>query len=218
MSEVTKRQTEVLEYIYSFLKDEGYPPTFVDFKDKFDFKSNQAVVDHLKNLEKKKLIKREKKSARGINITPTGYQQLEVNPLSVYLGQSSAGSFIAGEEIDGKWQELSAEVDKLEEKVFIVKVKGDSMTGAGIYEGDLLLVKEQEEFGSKDIVVAGSPEGTTIKRFISSDSPPYLYLKPENPKYDNIPFTDEVRLQGKVIGKVTDRGVKRVSQKGLFQN
>jgi repressor LexA len=92
------------------------------------------------------------------------------------------------------------------------------MVGAGIEEGDLLLVQEQQEFSTKDIVVAQSPDGTTVKRFISEDSPPYLYLKPENPKYDNIPFTDQVKLQGKVIGKLTDQGVERISQKGLFQN
>jgi repressor LexA len=215
----TKRQKEILEFIYSYLKSEGYPPTFEDFKSKFDFKSNQAIIDHLESLEKKKLIKREKKSARGINITSAGFKLLNVRSAAFYLGQSSAGSFVASQEMEGEWQELSREVEKFDQNVFIIKVKGDSMIGAGINDGDMLLVQEQKEFSSKDIVVARSPQGTTVKRFISEDKPPYLYLKPENPKYENIHFTDEVQLQGKIIGKITEkRGVEKISQKGFFKN
>lgn len=73
------------------------------------------------------------------------------------------------------------------------------MINAGIEDGDVVLVQAQKEFVSGDIVLAHIGEDATIKRFMSIDKPPYTYLKPENPKYNNILFTDEVRLTGKVI-------------------
>ena len=73
------------------------------------------------------------------------------------------------------------------------------MINAGIDDGDVVLVKNQKEFISGDIVLAEIGDEATIKRFMSTDTPPYVYLKPENPKYENILFTDEARLTGKVI-------------------
>jgi len=77
------------------------------------------------------------------------------------------------------------------------------MINAGIEDGDLILVKKQKEFVSGDLVVADTGEGVTmkrlVKRFMSDDKPPYVYLKPENPEYPIIPFTDDMRLIGKVI-------------------
>ena len=72
------------------------------------------------------------------------------------------------------------------------------MINAGIEDGDVVLVREAKEFVSGEIVLAETPEGTTVKRFISEDKPPYVYLKPENPNYENILFTDDVELKGKI--------------------
>ena len=81
----------------------------------------------------------------------------------------------------------------------MLKISGDSMINAGIDDGDAVLVQTVKEFVSKDIVFAEIGDGGTVKRFISEDKPPYVYLKPENPNYKNILFTDDVRLKGKVI-------------------
>ena len=81
----------------------------------------------------------------------------------------------------------------------MLKVSGDSMINAGIDDGDAVLVQTKKEFVSGEIVLADNGGEATIKRFMSDDKPPYVYLKPENPKYGNILFTDEVRLKGKVI-------------------
>ncbi len=81
----------------------------------------------------------------------------------------------------------------------MLRISGDSMINAGIDDGDMVLVQSKKEFVSKEIVLAEVDGNSTIKRFISEDKPPYVYLKPENPNYENIPFTDEVRLRGKVI-------------------
>jgi len=73
------------------------------------------------------------------------------------------------------------------------------MINAGIDDGDAVLVQSMKEFVSGDIVFAEIRDEGTVKRFISEDKPPYVYLKPENPNHKNILFTDEVRLKGKVI-------------------
>ena len=73
------------------------------------------------------------------------------------------------------------------------------MINAGINDGDLVLVQEGKEFVSGNIVLAEIGDESTVKRFVSDDNPPYVYLKPENPKYKILPFTDETRLAGKVV-------------------
>ncbi len=212
MQKITKRQKEILQFIYNSYKDNGFPPDFGEFKEKLGISSNQAIIDHLGSLEKKGLISREEKAARGIKIKPLGYEILKVDPLLPILGTSYAGTFTEAIEIQGNWAPASGHVQKLEEETFLIKVSGDSMTNAGILEGDHLLVKSQKEFVSGDIVLAQTLEGTTVKRFISQDSPPYLYLKPENPKHKIILFTPEVEMQGKIIGKFEKGIIRPLSQ------
>ena len=76
------------------------------------------------------------------------------------------------------------------------------MIKAGIEDGDLILFEKTKEFSSGDIVLAQTPDGTTVKRFISQDKSPYTYLKPENPEYKIILFTDEMKMIGKMIKKL----------------
>ena len=211
----TKRQKELLSLIYNSYKNDGYPPNFDELKEKLNISSNQAIIDHLVSLERKGLISREEKSARSIKIKPLGYGILGVNPLFPIVGTSYAGVFTEAIEIQGKWAPASGHVQKLEEETFLIKISGDSMVNAGILEGDHLLVKAQKEFVSGDIVLAQTSEGTTVKRFISQDSPPYLYLKPENPKHKIILFTPEVEMQGKIIGKF-EKGIVGPITQGRF--
>ena len=101
--------------------------------------------------------------------------------------------------ISGDWQPLSKEISRLTEEMFMLKISGDSMINAGIDDGDAVLVQTKKEFVSGEIVYAQIGEEGTIKRFMSDDKPPYVYLKPENPKYQLIPFTHEMELKGKII-------------------
>ena len=78
------------------------------------------------------------------------------------------------------------------------------MVNAGIDDGDAVLVQTKKEFVSGEIVYAQIGDGGTIKRFISEDKPPYVYLQPENPKYQIINFTDEMELKGKVVSIFKD--------------
>jgi len=196
---ITKRQKDLLSVIYNYIKDTGYPPTFEEMREDLGVTSNQSVLDHLRALEENRIIRHAKGMARGLAILPAGYKILGEPPLVAFLGATSAGSPLESIEISGEWQRLSDDVKKLKDNVFLLSISGDSMINAGIDNGDVVLVKEEKEFFSGDVVLAQMDEGSTIKRFISEDKPPYVYLKPENPKYKNISFSDDVRLIGKVI-------------------
>lgn len=198
-SALTERQKQLLEVIYRYIKDTGYPPSFEEMKDSLGVVSNQSIIDLLIKLEGQKLIRRNESQARGIVILPLGYEILAEPPLIPFLGVSHAGFPITAVEIQGEWQQLSPQVAKLEDEVFILRVSGDSMINAGIDDGDKVLVRSQKEFSSNDIVLADVDGESTIKRFVSEDKPPYLYLKPENPKYDIVYFTESVTLKGKVV-------------------
>ncbi len=196
---ITKRQKDLLSIIYQYIKNTGYPPTFEEMRDRLKVASNQSVIDLLNKLEEKRIIKRNESIARSIAILPSGYVALDKPRLAPFLGITHAGAPIEAIQIDGEWQPISSEVSKLNQEVFLLKISGDSMINAGINDGDVVLVQEQQEFASGDIVLAQVGEESTVKRFMSEDKPPYLYLKPENPAYSIIYFTEEVVLKGKII-------------------
>lgn len=208
---VTKRQKELLQIIYNSLNSNGYPPSFSEFREQLNIKSNQAIIDHLESLAKKGYISRSEHSARAIRITPLGYKIINSQPLIPLEGVSYAGFAGASFQIEGQWQKVSGEV-KINQEVFVIQVSGDSMINAGINSGDFLLAQPSSQFINGDIVLAKNKDGTTIKRFISQDRPPYLYLKPENPKYDIILFTPEVEMQAKIIGKWIEGKIKTLTQ------
>ena len=160
--------------------------------------SNQSVIDLLEKLKKHGLIKRGS-GARSLAILPLGHKVLGVSPLAPFLGVAAAGAPIEAVAIAGEWRTVSPEVAELKDEVFLLKISGDSMVNANIDDGDVILVQRKKEFISNEIVYAQFGEEGTVKRFISEDKPPYVYLKPENPKYENILFDETVELKGKVI-------------------
>lgn len=198
-TQITKRQKDLLSILYQYIINSGYPPTFEEMREKLGVSSNQSVVDLLRKLEEKHLIIKSESSARGIAIRPLGYKVLGKPALAPFLGATTAGLPAEPMEISGEWQQISSEASQLKDKIFLLKISGDSMINAGIDDGDLVLIKETKEFSSGDIVLADVDGESTIKRFISEDKPPYVYLKPENPKYKLIPARDNMRMKGKVI-------------------
>lgn len=194
----------MLSVIYNYIKDTGYPPTFEDMREGLGVSSNQSVVDLLNKLKQKEIIKRNESSARSITIKPLGYEILGRPPLVAFLGVTTAGAPLEPIEISGEWKRVSQDAAILQNDVFLLKVRGDSMINAGIDNGDVVLVKSEKEFVSGNIVLADIDGQKTIKRFISDDHPPYIYLKPENPNYPVIPATDKMRLVGRVISVLKD--------------
>ncbi|MEK7107552.1 MAG: transcriptional repressor LexA [Patescibacteria group bacterium] len=196
---ITTRQKELLAIIYEFITNIGYPPTFEEMRERLGVSSNQSVIDLLEKLRRANFIKRNETAARSLTILPLGYEILGRPHLAAFLGVTSAGAPIQSLEISGEWQPISKDVSRLAEEMFMLKITGDSMINAGIDDGDAVLVQTKKEFISGEIVYAQIGDEGTVKRFISEDKPPYVYLKPENPKYENIVFTDDVRLKGKIV-------------------
>lgn len=199
---ITKRQKDLLTIIYHHIKHSGYPPTFEEMREALHVSSNQSVVDLLNKLEAKAIIKRGASAARGIAILPLGYKLLGQQPMVPFVGITTAGVPLDPIELHGDWKSVSSDADMLTDDVFLLKIKGDSMINAGINDGDLVLVKSEKEFSPGWIVLAGVNGEFTVKRFVTQDKPPYMYLKPENPAYPVIPFHDGVELKGKVISKM----------------
>ncbi len=211
MKMLTSRQKELLSIIYDYIKNTGYPPTFEEMRERLGVVSNQSIVDLLRKLKDKGFIRKNESAARGLTLLPIAYDNLGKPPLVAFLGVTSAGVPLETIEISGEWKAISDEVAKLNEDVFLLKISGDSMINAGINDGDIVLVKSEKEFFSGDIVLARVDDSSTVKRFMSVDEPPYVYLKPENPKYPIILFKDNITLVGKVISVLKDgywRGVK----------
>lgn len=209
---ITKRQKDLLEIIYHYIKNEGYPPTFEEMRIRLNVSSNQSIIDLLAKLERQKYIKRNESMARSITILPLGCKILKKSLLAPFLGATAAGIPLEPIEISGEWQTVSDDTSLLKDEVFLLKIKGDFMINAGIDNGDVVLVKSEKEFVSGDIVLANIGDKKTVKRFISEDKPPYLYLKPENPKYEIIYFTEDVTLKGKVISIMKNGQWKGVKQ------
>lgn len=199
---LTQRQKQTLMFIYSSIKYSGYPPTLSELKESLDVVSNQTVLDLLKILEEKKYIRKEEGAARGLQITQKGYDALNVSTYAPMIGVTAAGPFMDTLEQHGEWKEISSDLARLSDKIALFKVKGESMIGAGLNDGDVVVVKyEVAEFKNGDIVLARSDEGTTIKRFVNTNNK--VYLAPENPKYPRMPITPDLRIVGKVISKIT---------------
>lgn len=196
---ITPRQKDLLSIIYNYIKSEGYSPTFEEMRERLKVSSNQSVIDLLVKLDKNKFIKKNESIARSVAILPLGYEILGKPPMAPFLGITSAGAPINAIEVSGNWQQISPSVAQLSDKVFILRISGDSMINAGIDDGDMVLVKSEKEYVSGNIVLARIGDDATVKRFISDENPPYVYLKPENPKYKIIPITDEMKLEGKII-------------------
>lgn len=196
---ITNRQKQLLSIIYGYIRDTGYPPSFEEMRERLKVSSNQSVLDLLEKLKQAGLIRRSETAARGITILRTGYDALGQPPLAAFLGMTSAGAPIQSFEISGEWKTLSKDIARLDENVFVLKVSGDSMINAGIDDGDAVFVQTKKEFVTREIVYAEINGEGTIKRFISEDKPPYVYLQPENPNYEKIVFTEAVELKGKVI-------------------
>jgi len=192
-NKITTRQKQLLGIIYDFTRNTGYPPTFEEMRQNLKVSSNQSIIDLLGKLKTAGLIKRSESQARGIIILPLGYKILEKPSLAPFVGATSAGMPVQTASFDGEWIPIPTahydrKIERLKANVYVLRVYGDHV-----------LVQEKKEFSSGDIVLAYDNDEATIKRFVSVNEPPYLYLKPENPKYEIILFRDSISMAGKVV-------------------
>lgn len=200
MNEITKRQKELLNFIITQIRDNQLPPSVSEMARHLKVKSKNAVAKLLRSLEDQKFIKTSGK-ARGIEVLNTLGESLQKGLVRVpILGSIQAGTpHLAQEQIED-WVNLPQTLIKGRRDVFLLKVRGDSMKDAGIYEDDLVIVRPTKEPRNNDIVVALLHDEATVKRFIQIKN--RQYLKAENPKFKNIFPKEEWTVQGKVVGVI----------------
>lgn len=199
-TELTERQREILNFIQDFISDNGFPPTFREIASYFKIASTFGVKRHIDALVKKGFINSISNSGRAlsiVNISPAKESNTFEIPI---VGRVAAGyPVLAEENIEGTLS-LDASLIRRKNDCFGLKVKGDSMINAGIFEGDLVIISPQKECTDGDIVVALLDDEATMKRFVVNGG--QVYLKPENENYSLIDINKYANFSiiGKVVG------------------
>jgi len=196
---ITKKQTEILEYIKSQILNKGYPPSVRDICTAVDLKSTSSVHAHLETLEKNGYIRRDPTKPRAIEIIDDNFNLTRREVVNVPLvGRVAAGEPLLAVENVISYFPIPAEYMPNEE-VFMLTVKGESMINMGIYEGDHILVKKQNTARNGDVIVALVEDSATVKRFFKEDG--HIRLQPENDYMDPI-IVDNCEILGLVIGLI----------------
>lgn len=192
---LTDKQNEVFQFIKSVVDDSGVPPTVREIAERFDMTAKGAY-DHLKAIEKKGFIRCGQNKSRAIEIL-IGKTEEKKNTISVpLLGRIAAGLPLFAEENYDDFVEFPKEYVGSGE-FFALSVKGDSMTGAGILDGDIVLIKKQSKADSGDIIAALVDGEATLKRLQLKGKK--ISLVSENPAYAPI-VPDELSVMGILSG------------------
>ena len=202
---LTKRQEEILDFIVERVRDEGFPPTLKEIAGRFGLASPNAARDHVLALERKGFLKRTGEKSRALSLTPA-LRAAAAAPAAPrgwpLVGVVPAGTPVLAEENFEGYVDLN-ELFGGGEGTFLLRVRGESMIGAGINDGDIVVVRNQERVASGEIGVAVVGGEATVKRLFHEEGS--WRLQPENPAMDPIRVWEgdpEFRVAGKVIGVV----------------
>jgi repressor LexA len=194
MKELTERQRAVLSFIAHFIDEHSYPPTFRQIADYFKI-TVKAAYDHVAALKKKQKLRQHDKSSRTMEIIcniggddeQSGFKDIPI------LGEVAAGPRILSEENYLGIIRIHRSMLKKQRRHFALIVRGDSMIGAGVMDGDTVIIEKNETAQNGDIVVAMINDGYTLKRFFRCNE--NIKLKSENPAYYPI-YCNDVRIVG----------------------
>ena len=196
---ISKKQQEILDYIKNEILNRGFPPAVREICEAVHLKSTSSVHSHLEALEKNGYIRRDATKPRAIEIIDDNFNLVRREVVNVPLiGTVAAGQPILAVENIETYFPVPAEFMPNEQS-FMLRVKGDSMINAGIFNGDKILVQKQSDAQNGDIVVALVDDSATVKRFYKEDG--HIRLQPENDFMDPI-IVDDCSIVGKVIGLI----------------
>lgn len=191
-----ERQKKILQFLKDFLREKGYPPSVREIGKAVGLKSSSTVHGYLSKLEEYGFIRRDPTKPRAIDLLEDKPWERTVNiPL---VGNVTAGEPILAEENIQDVFSFPQGLLGTQDKTFMLRVQGESMINAGIFNGDYIMVREQDTANDGDIVVALiEKESATVKRFFKEKD--RIRLQPENDTME--PFYEtNVEILGKVIG------------------
>ena len=194
---ITAKQEEILEYIKSQILERGFPPSVRDICEAVHLKSTSSVHSHLETLEKNGYIRRDPTKPRAIEILDDSFNFNRREMVNVpVIGHVAAGEPLLAEQNIENYFPIPMEYMP-NKQTFMLKVHGESMINAGIFDGDLVIVEQQSTAENGDIVVAMIEDSATVKTFYKEDG--YYRLQPENDSMEPI-IVNEVSIIGKVVG------------------
>lgn len=197
---LTDKQSNVLKYIEKYQMEFGRSPTLREMREHFKVSSDNSILKHLSALESKGYIKKSD-TPRGISLLDSVKEKLDSNFVSLpVLGSIPAGGPVVTDEYVERWMSVEDGMVKDLKNSFILRVTGESMIDAGIYEGDLVIASTKIQAKNGDIVVALVDGGNTLKRFITEGG--RSYLRAENKLYSDIIPVNELIVQGVVTGLI----------------
>lgn len=194
---ISAKQKEILEYLKSQIVSKGYPPAVREICEAVKLKSTSSVHSHLETLEKNGYIRRDPSKPRAIEIIDDIFNLSRREMVNVpIVGTITAGQpILAVENVEGYFPIPSEYMPN--EETFMLKVKGESMINAGIFDGDKILVQKQSSASNGEIVVALIDDSVTVKTFYKENG--HYRLQPQNDTMDPI-IVPELNILGKVIG------------------
>ncbi len=198
MDKLTKRQEDVLNFIKSYVAGHGYPPAVREIGKALGLNSPATIQSHISALENKGYIKKTNSKYRSLEIVGNN-EYLNDNVVEVpLLGKITAGSPIEAIETPNEYFSLPAYLIPSKEEVFTLKVSGESMINAGIFDGDIVIVQRQNVAKNGDIIVAMTMENeVTLKTFYKESD--HIRLQPENDTMSPI-ILPNCHILGKAIG------------------
>ena len=194
---ISAKQKEILEYIKEEILNKGYPPSVRDICQAVHLKSTSSVHSHLETLEKNGYIRRDPAKPRAIEILDDSYNMIRKEMVSIpVVGRVAAGApLLAVENIESYFPLPAEYVPR--GQAFMLRVQGDSMIDAGIFDGDLIMVEQCSTAKNGEIVVALIDDSATVKTFYKEDG--YIRLQPENDRLDPI-LVEDCAILGRVFG------------------
>ena len=198
--QLTERQGKILDYIRYVTRVRSYPPSVREIGEAVGLSSSSTVHNHLNQLERRGLIKRDPSKSRTVQLVQdAGVDAQRRNAVSVpVVGNVAAGAPILAEQNIEDHVLLSPEM--AQEGNFLLRVRGESMINAGILDGDLVLVRPQQEPPANGVIVVAMVDGdATVKRFERGNG--NVRLVAENPAFEPI-VTTNVSLVGIVRGVI----------------
>ncbi len=195
MSDITSRQQRILDVIAETVRDRGYPPTVREIGEAVGLTSSSSVHAQLANLERKGLLHKDPTKPRAVTLDGPRADGTTV-PL---VGRIAAGAPTLATEHVEDYLTVPADFTRGGGEHFALRVTGDSMIGAGILDGDVVVVRSQETASDGDIVAALMPgpaeDEATVKRF--GHDGPRVMLIPENPSLQPFEMSD-----GRILGRI----------------